>query len=128
MESQVLTKSIRRYFQLLGEYRILDVGLTVDQKEKIAKIKKYQMNEENIEESFFVPLFFDQGVLLGKQKKLYQRREVLRQYIIDWNYYTEEEKELLTTTFTKEELHYMDQSRKEIDQVIKKTKTKSYKR
>ncbi len=128
LESQVLTKSIRRYFQLLGEYRILDVGLTVDQKEKIAKIKKYQMNEENIEESFFVPLFFDQGVLLGKQKKLYQRREVLRQYIIDWNYYTEEEKELLTTTFTKEELHYMDQSRKEIDQVIKKTKTKSYKR
>ena len=77
------------------------------------------MNEENIEESFFVPLFFDQGVLLGKQKKLYQRREVLRQYIIDWNYYTEEEKELLTTTFTKEELHYMEQSRKEIDQVIK---------
>lgn len=63
-----------------------------------------------------------------ESKRNFIKEEVLRQYIIDWNYYTEEEKELLTTTFTKEELHYMDQSRKEIDQVIKKTKTKSYKR
>ena len=40
---------------------MLDVGLTTKEEEKIEKIKKYRMEEQDIEESFFVPLSFDKG-------------------------------------------------------------------
>lgn len=117
-EYQVLWNSISRYINTMREYQMLDVGLTTNEEEKIEKIKKYRMEEEDIEESFFVPLSFDKGVLVGRQSELYKRRNELRQYIIDWDYYSEEEKEAWKSKFNSEELHYINKTRKDIDKTI----------
>lgn len=103
----------------MREYQIVDVGLETKEGKKIKKITKYNLNAEEIEESFFVPLAFDQGVLLGRQSELYKRRQLLRQYIIDWDYFTDEEKDDLQSTFTKEELYYINNSREKINETVK---------
>lgn len=119
VESKVLQNSITRYINVMREYQIVDVGLETKEGKKIKKITKYNLNAEEIEESFFVPLAFDQGVLLGRQSELYKRRQLLRQYIIDWDYFTDEEKDDLQSTFTKEELYYINNSREKINETVK---------
>lgn len=97
-----------------------DVGLETKEERRIEKIKAYQMPEEDIEESFFIPLNFENGVLLGRQSELYQRRNLMRQYIIDWNEYSDDEKiEVIKTNhFNAAEVEYMERTRKEIDKAI----------
>lgn len=119
VESKVLQNSIARYINVMIEYQIVDVGLETKDEKRIKKITKYNLNTEEIEESFFVPLAFDQGVLLGRQSELYKRRQLLRQYIIDWDYYSDEEKDALQSTFTKAELYYINNSRKKINETVK---------
>ena len=117
-EYQILWNSISRYINTMREYQKLDVGLTTKEEEKIEKIKKYRMEEQDIEESFFIPLSFDKGVLVGRQSELYKRRDELKKHIMGWDNYTEEEKEALKSKFNPEELHYINKTRKDINEAI----------
>ena len=101
-----------------------DVGLETNEDRKVEKIRDYGLELEDIEESFFIPLYFDKKVLLGRKSELYKRRQLLRQYIIDWDYYTEEEKEVikLKNKFTKEEIDIIESTRKDINKTIEKVR------
>ena len=121
-EYQILWNSISRYINTMREYQKLDVGLTTKEEEKIEKIKKYRMEEQDIEESFFIPLSFDKGVLVGRQSELYKRRDELKKHIMGWDNYTEEEKEALKSKFNPEELHYINKTRKDINKAIRSVK------
>ncbi len=81
-EQQIINKAFSKYLKVMKEYQILDVGLETDEEKKLEKIKNYNLDQEDIEESYFVPLEFDQGTLLERKSKLYQRRQLLRQYIM----------------------------------------------
>ncbi|HIR49507.1 MAG TPA: hypothetical protein IAB35_05960 [Candidatus Faecimonas gallistercoris] len=123
-EFSILVESFGRYANAIRRYQMYDVGLETNEERRIEKIRAYQMPEEDIEESFFMPLQFENGVLLGKQSELYQRRNLMRQYIIDWNEYSDSEKRELIkeNKFTIPEVEYMENTRKEIDKTIKRTK------
>ena len=122
-EYQVLWKTFSNYVDTMREYQKVDVGLETNQSKKLEKIKQYNLDEYDIEESFFVPLEFDKGVLLGRQSELYKRRQLLKQYIIDWDYYTDMEKESIKeqNNFTDEELIYIKNTREEINEVIEES-------
>ena len=119
-EFSILVESFGRYANAIREYQMYDVGLEANEEKRMEKIKTYQMSEEDIEESFFVPLKFENGVLLGKQSELYQRRNLMRQYIIDWNEYTDDEKieAIKTNHFSQSEVEEMEKTRKGIDNAI----------
>lgn len=123
-EMTILWNAFADYVKTIKNYCIVEVGLETDPEAKVEKIKDYNLEIEDIEESFFIPLEFDQKVLIGRKSELYQRRQLLRQYIIDWDYYTEEEKEYikLQNHFNEEEMKKIEDTRKEINAVIKKTR------
>ena len=123
-EFSILVESFGRYANAIREYQMYDVGLEANEEKRMEKIKTYQMSEEDIEESFFVPLKFEDGVLLGKQSELYQRRNLMRQYIIDWNEYTDDEKieAIKTNHFSQSEVEEMEKTRKGIDNAISRSR------
>ena len=118
-EIEVLKKCFINYLQTVREYQIIDVGLEGNEEKKKEKIKQYNFTEEEIEESYFVPFRFEEGILLEEKSELYKRRELLRQYIIDWDYYTGEEKQEVKEEqhLTEEEFSVMEKLRKEINQM-----------
>ena len=123
-EQQLIYTAFVCYLKTMKEYQILDVGLETDEEKKLTKIKDYGLEAEDIEESYFVPLKFNQGVLLGKKSELYQRRQLLRQYIIDWDYYSEQEKQgaIIDNHFTVEEINYINTTREQINKMVKKSR------
>ncbi|MDE5586917.1 MAG: hypothetical protein K2I72_00935, partial [Bacilli bacterium] len=126
-EKEILKKSFARYQNIMREYYIMDVGLETDENRKLEKIKQYDLSEEDIEESYFVPFRFESGKLLGRKSELYQRRSLLRQYIIDWDYYTKKEKRQvgLENHFTDEELIMIQNMRMEINSTLGKVKIRN---
>jgi len=65
------------------------------------KIISYQLSNKDIEESFFLPLEFNE-----EATESCNRQYLLKQYIIDWNYYSEDEKKSIISQekFQKEEV------------------------
>jgi len=123
-EIHILWNSFSEYEKTIKEYQLVSIGLETDEQRKLEKIKEYKLGSEDIEETFFIPLEFDQNLLLGRKSELYKRRQLLRQYIIDWDYYTEQEKKqiIIQNKFTEEELDKIEKTRKEINDTIIKTK------
>ena len=119
-EFSILVESFGRYANAIRGYQMYDVGLETNEEKRLEKIKDYNMPEEDIEESFFVPLNFENGVLLGRQSELYQRRNLMRQYIIDWKEYSDSEKveAIRKNQFTTSEVEYMERTRRQIDKAI----------
>ena len=119
-ETDALKKGLYSYLRVMREYQIMDAGLELIEEEKLKKIRKYNLTEEEIEESYFVPFYFEEGILLGEKSELYRRRELLRQYIIDWDYYTEEEKLEAKEEqhFTEEEFSIIEKTRSEINETV----------
>ena len=119
-EFSILVESFGRYANAIRGYQMYDVGLETNEEKRLEKIKDYNMPEEDIEESFFVPLKFENGVLLGRQSELYQRRNLMRQYIIDWKEYSDSEKVevIRKNQFTISEVEYMERTRRQIDKAI----------
>lgn len=111
-------------FETVEEYELLDVGLEEDINKKIKKINQYHFDEFDIEESYFMGIAFKGNLLKEKNKEYLKRQELLRQYIIDWNYYKEEEKqqEINLQNLTLEELEFINRSREELDTLIIKLK------
>lgn len=123
-EYQLLWDVFSKYVNVMKEYQKIDVGLEGNYKRKIEKIRSYGLDEEEIEESFFIPLEFDKGLLLGRQTELWKRRQLLRQYIIDWDYYTDDEKVQIKkeNNFTEEEMNYIEKTRLGVNQTIEEVK------
>ncbi len=125
-ESSIIMNSFMKYMNTMKEYALYDVGLETDDDVRLQKIYAYGLDELDVEESFFKPLEFDQGVLIGKQRELYKRRQLLRQCAIDWGLYTEEEKANVVSNnnFTTEEVSYLNNTRTAINKDLAKMKKK----
>jgi len=123
-ETRILWNSFSKYVKTIKEYQLVSVGLETNEQRKLDKIKKYKLDLYDIETSFFIPLEFDKNVLLGRKSELYMRRQLLRQYIIDWDSYTEDEKQqiIIKHQFKEEEIEKINTTRKELNDTIIKIK------
>ncbi len=66
-------------------------------------------------------LFYLKETLLQQKRNTFSKRsELLKQYIIDWDEYSKKEKEQeqQKQDFTREEVEFIDQSRKEPDSLL----------
>ncbi len=122
-EGILLQKCLLKYLSTINEYYKTDVGLERRMKEKIEKIRKYHLSSDDIEESFFIPLEIKRQE--GNGQQIYDRKELLRQYTIDWNYYKNEEKKqvIVNENMTEREVRQINRKRKIIDKTIEVGKT-----
>lgn len=118
-----LTDLSLRTFEKIRMFQMLEVGLETEEKKKLEKMREYHFSPEDIEETYFITLRF-YNAKKDKQEKDNYRLELLRQYIIDWRYYSQEEKRQIIQNhhFTEEEIDYMNTARQKIDHTISKVK------
>lgn len=116
-EFNTIKNSFKQYTDSIEIYKLYNVGFEKDPEKRVEKIIAYQLDEDEIEEAFFMPLRFDQQVLLGRDSELYQRRVILKNLTVSWNTLTPEEqsKKTLRYSLTDEELKYITETRTEID-------------
>ena len=125
-ECNVWETSVNRYINAIEQYRLFDVAFEKDEEKRIEKIISHKLDEDDIEEAFFLPLKFDQNILLGRNSELYNRRMLLKNMIVSWNYISKEKQQENISKFSlnREELSYINQTRKEIDTIKEKVFTK----
>lgn len=125
-EVNIIKDSFRKYAHAIEQYRLFDVGFEKDEKEKIQKIIKYNLDEDEVEEAFFMPLKFDQKALIGRDSEIYKRRVLLKNLTVCWGYITPEERQnkVAQHKISNEELKYITTTRNEIDTIKEKVYTK----
>ena len=121
-EQQVITSSVDRYTNAVEQYHLFNVGFEQDEAKRIQLIQDYHLDEDEVEEAFFMPLKFDQKALIGRSSELYKRRTILKNLTVSWSYLTDEEKERKASqhSLSEEELKYITQTRQQIDKVKEK--------
>ena len=121
-EYEVLINSLFKYIETVNRYHIFDVGFEKDEVKKQEKIREYLLDEEEIEESFYIPLQFDNKVLIGRDSELYGRRMLLKDLVHSWDNYSEDEKinYIRKHGITDEELKFIYSTRDSINTYTKK--------
>ncbi len=125
-EFQILQSSFIQYTNSIEQYKLFNVGFEKAPEKRVAKILAYKLDDDEIEEAFFMPLHFDQKVLIGRDSELYKRRVLLKNLTVCWNLLSPEEQleRRKHYSLTGEELNYITETRKTIDQTKAKIKTK----
>lgn len=125
-ECRVIFKSAKQYAESIDTYRLYNVGFEHNPEKKVDLIIEYQLDDDEIESSFFMPLQFDHRVMIGRNSELYQRRQKLKDIIKSWPSLSEEErlKKIHNESLTPEELKYVTQTRREIDETTAKVHSK----
>lgn len=126
IEISELKQALVRYIRIMKEYHKLDVALTENFIEKCRKIKKYHLTKEEVRESYYITFEFDGKRLIDKNSMLYYRKQLLRQYIIDWEQYSDIEKQKIKreNNITQEESDFMDKILDDINNVVSLYKKK----
>ena len=121
-EFDIIKEAFSKYTDMVYQYHLFEVGFEKDPDKRLQKIITYRFDEDDIEEAFFIPLKFEEKVLLGKNSELYKRRTILKNLTVSWSYLTQEEKEIKTKVYglTEEEVEYVNSTRKHIDEVKEK--------
>lgn len=91
-EFELVINSFYRYVSTINKYHIYDVGFEKDLNKRKEKIDKYVLDDEEIRESFFIPLQFNEKVLLGRDSELYKRRLLIKELIDNWDNFNEFER------------------------------------
>ena len=117
----IVAMTFLKYANTLRTYQIYEVGLETNYQEKLNKIEKYNLTREEIEESLLVPLEFKNKKLVDSTSEEYTHRQMIRQYVIDWNEYTDEEKieAIKRNGISQSEVLYIEKTREKIDQVTR---------
>ena len=113
-EYQILWNSISHYINTIHSYQIIDVGLAGRTIDKIEKIKKYQLDQDDIKESYLFALSFD--------KKLSQRSDLLRSFLMKKGSDIQEVQKSLKNTLTEKEFSAIQKIKAEMNQTIQKVK------
>lgn len=121
-EVSFVNRCFEHYTTAVEQYRLFDVGFEKDEDKRVQKIIDYHLDEDEIEEAFFMPLKFDQKALIGRNGELYKRRTLLKNIIVSWAYISEEEQQEKVTRYnlTTEEIKYVVETRHKIDQTKQK--------
>lgn len=117
-EFSVIRQAFFTYTDAIYKFHLCDVGFEKDNEKRIEKIIAYKLDTDDIEEAFFIPLKFEQKVLIGRDSELYHRRTIVKNLTVSWNDLTEEEQvaKQKQHKLTQEELHYIKETRKTIDE------------
>ena len=120
-EFDIIKDSFTKYTEMVYSFHLFEVGFEKDNDKRLQKIIAYRFDEDDIEEAFFIPLKFEERVLLGRDSELYKRRTILKNLTVSWNYLTAEEQrsKIKKHNLTEEELHYVNSTRQHIDEVKK---------
>lgn len=125
-EYELVVHSFYRYVTTINKYHIYDVGFEKNSDKRAEKIKKYVLDDEEIKESFFVPLKFNEKVLIGRDSELYKRRLLIKSLIDEWDNLTSYERtiriEKLKLTDDEEKFinKYFKEFNNDINNVVKK--------
>ena len=92
LENNTIIDSLTKYKNSIEKYHIYEVGYTKDNNKKLELIKKYNLSEKDIEESFFVNINYENHSLIGKNSDEYKRRKNIKKLVKIWNDLNEEEK------------------------------------
>lgn len=125
-ETSIIRESLDRYTNAVEQYHLFNVGFEKDPDKRVEKIILYSLDEDEIEEAFFMPLKFDQKALIGRDSEVYKRRVILKNITVSWSYLSEEERKAKVDHYqlTPEELDFVTATRKEIDATKQKVFTK----
>lgn len=125
-EFQTINNSFKQYTAAIHNYRLFDVAFEKDPVKKVDKIIAYDLDDDDIEEAFFLPLKFNDKVLIGRDSALYQRRTLLKNLTVSWNDLGAEErtKKISNYNLISEEVQYITLTRATIDQTKEKVYTK----
>lgn len=125
-ELRLVMDAFREYKRKSYKYKLFDVAFEKDNETKVRKIITYNLDDDDIEEAFFLPLKFDQKVLIGRDSELYKRRALLRNITLSWNDLKEEEKlqRITQHALTAEEQYYIQTTRQTIDTIKEKVHQK----
>lgn len=127
-EYNLLMQSLSHYVEASETYKLYNVAFEKDPEKKVTLIIKYNLSDEEIEKAFFLPLQFDNKVLIGRESIIYERRMQLKNLTQVWNNLTEAEKQQQVDihNLTGEEIKYVTKTRHDIDNT--KTKVKQLKK
>lgn len=125
-ETSIIRESLDRYTNAVEQYHLFNVGFEKDPEKRVEKIIQYSLDEDEVEEAFFMPLKFDRKALIGRDSEVYKRRVILKNITVSWSYMSEEEKQAKISHYqlTDEELSFVTTTRKEIDDTKAKVFTK----
>ena len=126
-EFNILKNAFIHYTSSIETYKLYDIGFEKEPEKRVEKILKYQLDDDEIEEAFFLPLRFDQKVLIGRDNELYKRRVILKNLTVSWSTLTPEEQQTKICQYdlTGEELGYIVKTRHEIDETKAKVHSKN---
>ena len=91
-ELNTLKESLNKYKYSINKYHIYEVGYSKKEEEKLELIHKYGLNDQEIEESFFVDINYSNHSLIGKESDEYKRRKSIKKLVNIWNDLNEEER------------------------------------
>ena len=91
-EKYTLIESFNKYIKSIKKYHIYEVGYTNDITKKMELINKYKLSNNEIEESFFVNINYENHDLIDKNSEEYKRRKALKKLVKKWNSLTENNK------------------------------------
>ena len=91
-EIKTLQESLNKYKYSINKYHIYEVGYSKKEEEKLELIHKYGLNDQEIEESFFVDINYSNHSLIGKESDEYKRRKSIKKLVNIWNDLNEEER------------------------------------
>lgn len=124
-ELSVITKSFTEYKDAISNYRIFDVAFENNKQKRIAKIKEYNLDDDDITKAFFAPLQFIGQKLIGQSHELFLRRQLLLTVGKTWEHSNLETKKSLVKEhkLKRKEVELLEtttQQIKEIKVLIKK--------
>lgn len=91
-ENNTLIEALEKYTYSIDKYHIYEVGYTKDINKKLELIKKYNLTDKEIEETFFVNINYENHSLIGKNSEEYKRRKYIKKLVNVWNDINEAEK------------------------------------
>ncbi len=116
-EFNILKDSYIHYVNASETYKLYNVAFEKDEDKKVEKILQYKLDDDEIEEAFFLPLRFDEKVLIGRDSEIYKRRSLIKNLTVGWNETSEEERIMKEKMYdlTPQELEYITSTRKSIE-------------
>lgn len=126
-EFTCLDNALKKYIATIHKYHLYEVGFEKDKSAQIKKINAHKLTPDDIEIALFLPLQFENKVLIGKESKLSQRRNQLRNITLSWQDLSPDEQRetIFSCTLTSSEITFIEETSQEIVELKTKIHQKS---
>lgn len=123
-EYAVFESAFLKYQTTIRQFYIHNVAFEPTWKGKEEKILKYQLTNEEVQESCLLPLVFEQNVFLEVDQERKQRQLLLKELVGCWDSFSKEERieQQRLCQLTVDEVAYIDTTREQSKQLQQYTK------